>query len=342
MINKIIIEEFEKLVIFINDTINKLKEGKNIKDITTNEFRLKQIKNVLLILKKYPIQITLDNYTELNELSGIGKGSISRIKEILEKGSLSEISNIDNKKNKSLDNLESVVGIGPNTALELYNKGIKNVNQLITKIKKGEIKVNDKIMIGLKYYGKFEDNIPRNEITKINKLIKSIIDKINKTIDFKEHFIFEIAGSYRREKDTSGDIDILISKKSNVNKNYNYLEYIINLLKLPIKKNNNNPLLIDDLTDFGKTKYMGFCKYLENPPRRIDIRFITFDCWFTALLYFTGSVELNKKMRQIAKTKKLKLSEYGLFKENGEQILINSEHEIFDILEMEYLIPKLR
>ena len=87
---------------------------------------------------------------------------------------------------------------------------------------------------------------------------------------------------------------------------------------------------------------MGFGQYKENPPRRIDIRFIPYDSWISALVYFTGSAELNKKMRNIAKIKKLKLSEYGLFKANGEKIEITSERDIFDILGIEYLIPRLR
>ena len=87
---------------------------------------------------------------------------------------------------------------------------------------------------------------------------------------------------------------------------------------------------------------MGLCKFLNNPIRKIDIRFVEPQSFFTALLYFTGSAELNKQMRQIAKIKNLKLSEYGLFKENGEKIPINNERDIFDILEMEYIIPRLR
>ena len=87
---------------------------------------------------------------------------------------------------------------------------------------------------------------------------------------------------------------------------------------------------------------MGFGKYLDNPFRRIDIRFVPYESYFSALLYFTGSAELNKKMRQIAKIKKLKLSEYGLFKENGDKIIINDERDVFNILEIEYLVPRLR
>jgi DNA polymerase/3'-5' exonuclease PolX len=122
----------------------------------------------------------------------------------------------------------------------------------------------------------------------------------------------------------------------------NYLENIITSLKEPIKKNNDKPLLIDDLTELGHTKYMGFIKYKDNPPRRIDIRFIPYDSWYSALLYFTGSAQLNKQMRQIAKKKNLKLSEYGIFKENGKKIQVNSEEDVFKILDMKYLEPQQR
>lgn len=342
--NNIIISEFEKLISFISEEIDKYQTLKDLKKVTSNQFRLKQIKNVLSILKKYPNKITIDNYMELENIKGIGKGSISRIKEIIEIGSLSELSDFidtNKEKNKIIKDLESVVGIGHVNALDFFNQGIKSVKDLQRKVDKEEIIVNDKILLGLKYYGKFEGNIPRKEINKIYKIFSDIIIKLNKKIHDKEQYIFEFCGSYRREKDTSGDIDVLISKKGNLDSNY--LENIIRILKEPIKKNNNNPLIIDDITDKHiYTKYMGFCKYKENPPRRIDIRFIPYDSYFSALLYFTGSAELNKQMRHIAKSKNLKLSEYGIFKENGEKIIVNSERDIFDILDMEYLLPRLR
>ena len=344
--NTIIINEFQRLVSFIGEEIDKAQSLKDLKKVTSNQFRLKQIKNVLSILKKYPIIITLDNYKELLEIQGIGKGSIDRIKEILEKGSLNELGNYvdsDKEKKKIIEDLESVVGIGHANALEFYNKGIKSVKDLIKKIDKGDIEVNDKILLGLKYYGKFQGNIPRKEIDKINKIFKEIIGKINKKLKEKDEYIYEFCGSYRREKNTSGDIDVLISKKGKLDPDFNYLENIIKLLKESIKKNDDKPLLIDDMTDKNiHTKYMGFLKYKENPPRRIDIRFIPYESYFSALLYFTGSAELNKQMRNIAKNKHLKLSEYGLFKENGDKIEINSERDVFEALDMEYLIPRLR
>jgi len=344
--NTSIINEFERLIAFINEELDKAQTDKDTKKVTANQFRLKQLKNVLGLLKKYPTKITLENYKDLINIQGIGKGSIDRIKEILEKGSLSELGKFvdqSKEKKKALEDLESVVGIGHANSLDLFKKGIKSVADLKKKIKKGEIEVNEKIELGLKYYGKFEGNIPRKEITSVYKILIDLFKQINKKIPEEKQFVFEICGSYRREKPTSGDIDILISKKSDIDSKQNYLENIVKLLKSPIKKNDDKPLLIDDLTDKNiETKYMGFSKFKENPPRRMDIRFIPYESWYSALLYFTGSADLNKKMRQIAKTKNLKLSEYGLFKQDGKPLKIESERDVFDILEMEYLHPRLR
>jgi DNA polymerase/3'-5' exonuclease PolX len=322
--NHKIINEFQRLIDYIKENTNA-----DNKDI----YRLKNLKVVLSILKKYPIKITLLNYFTLIDIPGVGKGTISRLKEILEKGELSELGKfkVDYNKNKIINELTQIVGINTITANKLYKNGIKSISDLKKKVKSKEIKLNEKLLLGLKYYGKFEGNIKRTEIDKIKDIIKSVIDKENK-------FIFEICGSYRRGKERCGDIDVLISKKGKLDKHLNYLENIVLLLK-----GLKTPLIIADLTtkDF-KTKYMGFCQYKDNPLRRIDIRFIDHTFWYSALVYFTGSMMLNKQMRNIAKTKNLKLSEYGLEKKDGTKILIKSEKELFDILGMKYLEPTQR
>jgi len=345
MINDKIIVQFEKLISFVNSQNQEL----DVKKKTANNFRIRQLKNVLTVLKKYPEQITLKNYEELKEIDGIGAHTIERIKEILENGSLSELKDfkeVSQDKEKGLEELEQIVGVGRAKALEFYNQGITSIKILKQKIKKGEIEINDKIELGLKYYGKYQTNIPRAEIDKVYKIIDKIVTKLNKTNDDTNKYIFEICGSYRREKSTSGDIDVLLSKldsKTNSSDTTKHLELFVNKLKENIKTNGDKPLLIDDITDkHFETKYMGFCKYKDNPVRRIDIRYITYDSYYSALLYFTGSADLNKKMRNIAKSKGLKLSEYGLFKADGTKLKIKSEEDFFKALDMEYIPPKFR
>lgn len=347
--NQTIINEFEKLIKFIQFEIDQSKNKKDVKASTSNSFRIKQTKNILAIIKKYPKELTLNNLKEFSELPGIGKGTIDRIKEILNNGKLKELENFTeeiNENDKLIKEFETIVGVGRVSALKFIEDGITSVKDLKTKIDNHEYDVNDKIKLGVKYYGKFEGNIPRKEIDKIYKILESIIKKMNKGLDDNEKYIFEICGSYRRESPTSGDIDILLSKlntKMDDKDEINHLEKFVNILKNPLKKNDNEPLLVDDITDkHYETKYMGFAKYKNNPFRRIDIRYIPHDVYYSALLYFTGSASLNVNMRKIAEKMGLKLSEYGLVKKDGERIPISSEYDIFNILKIEYLVPRLR
>jgi DNA polymerase beta len=348
--NSKLIQEFEKLQKIILNENKQFKEEGNKKGITTNNFRLKYIFNIIGILKNLDFKITKDNYKDLSDYDGVGKGIITRIEEFLNNGYFEETKNFkedkkEDNKQKIIDELKQVINIGESIATDLVNKGILSVKDLKTKVKKKEIEVNDKIKLGLKYYGIVQDNIPRKEIDEYKNIFNIIINQLNKD-DEKKKYYFEIAGSYRREKPISGDIDVLFSKKGvKDSKTLKHLSKIVNLLKSNIKENNNQPLLLDDLTEEGDTKYMGFSKLKENPVRRIDIRFIDDKSFHSALLYFTGSYELNKQMRKKAISMGYKLSEYGLFEKVDDEwvkIKTKTEKDIFKKLEMEYIEPRLR
>jgi DNA polymerase/3'-5' exonuclease PolX len=325
MKNQLIIDEFEKLIEQIKYDIDINNDNKNI-------FRLKQITNSLKLIKKYPHTILKGE--DLQDYVGIGKGTIKRINEILDTNKLSEITLTQKNLNKNdiIAELESVINIGHAKSLELFNKGITSIKDLKDKHKKGLIKLNDKILLGLKYHGKYEQKIPRYEITIIDKYFQKIIKQISENLHGK------ICGSYRRKKDNSSDIDLLlvhsnIHTKKQLNNTY--------LMKF-IKKLKDENIILDDLTDKNvNTKYMGFIKYKKSPIIRLDIRFVAFESWYPALLYFTGSGDLNIIMRQKAIENKYKLNEYGLFK-NDKMIKVTSENDIFKLLNMPYLEPQQR
>ena len=131
--NENIVNEFQKLIAFLKDKLDNFKKNEDKKNINAYSFKIRQLSNVLSILKKYPIKITIKNYMELKEIQGIGKGSLDRIKEILETNKLSEIGNfVDKKKEKndSLNDLENIIGVGRARALELYEQGITSVKEL--------------------------------------------------------------------------------------------------------------------------------------------------------------------------------------------------------------------
>lgn len=338
--NNNIIEQFTKLIQFKKRELLKAsKKEKFHKSIS-----LSQTFNALKIIKEFPREIkTDDDLQELGEMKGVGQKTILRIKEILKKGYLTEVGKNDkvsDKKLKQIEELEKVINIGYNKAKELVTKHkISSIKELKEAHKNGKIELNDKILLGLKYHGKYQQNIPRIEILEID----NYLNKIVKEVDIQLSMV--ICGSYRRLKPFSNDIDVLIThpdiktKKHIVDKN-NYLHQLVYLLE-------NKGFLLDSLTDKNYvTKYMGFCRYKDNPIRRIDIRFIHRQSYYSALLYFTGSGEFNIQMREHAINLGYKLNEYGLYKKRKDETLkripVKSEKDIFDKLGLEYVEPQDR
>lgn len=346
-LNEPLANEFALLVQQIQHKVTSGELEKS--DKTKYQFKLRHFKNALSIIRQFPDRITKGS--DLKDISGIGKGTMERIDEFL---STKKISEIDKKKIKQiskdasvLEELSKVINIGPKVAKQLVqNYNIKSVEELKKKIKKGDIEVNDKIKMGLKYYGVMKENIPRKEIDLYDKVFQEEVKQLEGFEDLE--IILTIAGSYRRQKTTSNDIDILISARG-IDTKKNYQKMDRNILTEFLTRLKKRKILVDNLTDFNNnTKYMGFSKLPRKPVRRIDVRFVPFESYYYALLYFTGSYQLNREMRILAKQKGYKLNEYGLFKilEDGKisrsKIKVNSEEDIFKKLNMDYLEPNQR
>jgi DNA polymerase beta len=155
---------------------------------------------------------------------------------------------------------------------------------------------------------------------------------------------FDICGSYRRGALESGDVDILISQNDGD-------------LKKIVKKLQKNNIIIDSLTTEGSTKFMGIYRIndmsalalalapapapVPAPARRIDIRLVSPDSYYAALLYFTGNKNFNIYLRQKAIDNGYTLNEYGL-KFNDELRVLKSENEIFEILNISVIDPEKR
>ena len=76
-------------------------------------------------------------------------------------------------------------GIGRKTAYDLVTiYGIKSISQLKKAYKSGKIELNDQIKLGLKYHGKYKEDIPRREIMKIEKYIHKVARKIDNELFF--------------------------------------------------------------------------------------------------------------------------------------------------------------
>lgn len=321
--NDYLIREFEEVVHNMKKEVDNSDESVVFK----NKMRLKKLKDSLKIIKKYAKVI--EKGEDIEHIYGIGKGTVLRINQILKDKNTKHINS-----NSSFSNeLEDVYGIGRKYALKLIKNGITTVEQL----KKTDISsLPYQIKMGLKYHKLYKKNIPRREI----KIIKDYVNEISSKLD--RSIIITVCGSYRRCNDTSNDIDLLIVNKNQKTRDMLYDNSSLDLL---IDKLYELEFLIDKLT-YGPTKYSGFCKFKSFPIRRIDIRYVAYNSYYTALLYFTGPVEFNIKIRNIAIKKKYKLNEYGIYsyteKNNIIKMVVKSEKDIFDYLGIDYVEPSDR
>ena len=224
-------------------------------------------------------------------------------------------------------------------------------------------KIHRSSLVGLKHFNDMSLKIPREEIQKAEIILKKLASHMNKDL------LVMICGSYRRGKEKSGDVDCLIAHpliKTKLDLDNNPVNLLHNFVTLLINSN-----FIVDQIDMGSKKFMGFCNtiqfinnthnhnnhnhntanstpqqpYTPQQPiaRRIDIRFVPFESYGSAVLYFTGSRKFNTDMRTHAIKKGYSLNEFGLTKiDDGTIIPCSNEEEIFKILKYPYKKPEER
>ena len=348
--NLTIISVLQKLVDYVNNKIMILRSDGNMKEAKPLQFKVRNFVKAIKLIKLYEQEI--ETGEQLREIKGIGNGIINRVDEILETGTLAEIesdSSLDSIANSSkqnnslkLKNLQRITGIGPVKAKKLLDEGhtLESLNQDYKNNKDFDDILTHHQLLGLKYFEDLESRIPYEEIQRIEKYIKQVCQNIDMNLNLK------ICGSYRRKQKTSGDIDILITH-SDINTSKDIDEVGVNYLEQLIKVLKSKKFLVDHLTVKGNTKYMGFCRYLNNPARRIDVRLIPRNCYSAALLYFTGSGEFNKNMRTFALKNGYTINEYGIYKlkkdkTKGLKMNCVEEKDIFKLLNIDYVSPENR
>jgi DNA polymerase/3'-5' exonuclease PolX len=326
--NKYILDEFIRYYEYIY--VNQDLLDKKASEIY---YKLLNIKRVIDVIQKYKNEINEDELTNIKKIKNIGPKTIDRFKEILKTGKLSEIQILESKQ-KAVDELTKIYGIGPKKAIELYKKNIKTIEDLL----KSDIKLTSQQQVSIKYYKNTLEKIPRIEIMKVDIYFHDLFIKQD------NNYIILLCGSYRREKDYSSDIDILITHKqlNNMDDCKKYLNEAIKLLK--------QKFIIDELQINGNNHFQGYAKIdkickntlYKDKFIRTDIIVVPLQSLFTALMHFTGSKSFNEKIRGLAKKKSYKLNEYGLYNNNEKPFIINSEKEIFDKLNIPYVNPKDR
>ncbi len=301
------------------DRIISIFQELHIYEKTNGEtFKANSYKKAITGIKQIKSDVDLTEQN-IKSIKGVGNSLYEKINDIIKTDTCTlyeKIKNIDDPRKLFLD----IHGIGNVKANELVEKGIKTIQEL----RDNTELLNDIQKLGLKHYEDLLKRIPRNEIVLHEKILKDLLSKVDQDAELT------IAGSYRRNKDESGDIDVLL--KSGNKKTYHEL----------IKALTSEGYLIEHLAK-GNKKYNGISKVGENGiGRRIDIMYTTPSEYPFAILYFTGSDDFNKRMRKLILEKDLTINEYSLKNKTTKQKVdhnFKEEKDIFDYLGMDYVEP---
>ncbi|MFW5927588.1 MAG: DNA polymerase/3'-5' exonuclease PolX [Thermoplasmatota archaeon] len=266
-----------------------------------------------------------DYYEEDNirDIEGVGKAMESKIKEIIETGSLEYLEDLREELPAGLVDVMRVPDIGPKKAKKLYDEiGVEDLDSLKEKAESGKIKdikgfgekTEKKIIRGIDMLEKISGRHLLNEVIPISE---EVIDHLKTHADKIER-----AGSLRRWKETIGDIDILAT--------------------------GDTAKLMDTFADYDEVEEVLVKGDTKTSVRFVggiqaDLRVVDSDSFGAALQYFTGSKEHNVPLRQIAIDQGYKLNEYGLFnKDTDEKVAGETEEGIYEKLGMKWMPPELR
>ena len=216
----------------ILDNFNKLITREKAQE-KTNVFKIRSYVKLIKLISQSSCKFdnyTIDDFTQFFKDNGMKnpKKTIEKIKQIIETGEIkqTQLSKEDNEKIKAIQQFTTIYAVGPKKAKELYvTYKLKNIQELRDKLNSFDKPIlNNKQLIGLQYYEDLLTRIPRKEIQQFEQWLQTIVN--NK---YKNQIKFTIAGSYRRQKKDSGDIDLLIT--SNVYKNNEAMKLIIKEMK---------------------------------------------------------------------------------------------------------------
>lgn len=299
--------------------------------VLENHYEAKSYKKIVEILCAYPGQIKSSN--DLRGIPGIGDRTLAKVDEIIKTGKLKLLDEM--KKNKKLLirlELQKILGVGPKMAKKLVEKNkITSIKELREEVKKGKIDLTHMQTVGLKYYEKLNEKIPRSEITKFEENFEKILHE-----EFPNINVI-VAGSYRRGKNFSNDIDIIlvdpqIKTKYDLEKSYIFDDIIHYLMKKKI---------LIEIVSRSKNNVMG----ITNTKRHIDIKMSPANLLPFFLLYFGSGEGFSRAIRQKAKEKGYKLSEWGLYNLKSNKLVMNKakdEKQIFNKIGEKYTKPENR
>ncbi len=306
-----------------------------LEEESPQSFKVRAYENAKLGLEAHGEDVTGLTVTELTKIKGVGKATASKIRELVDGGTVEKVEKLRAKYPPEFVELSRIPGIGPKTLKLIRSElGVENVEQLRQAIT--DEKLRDLPGLGETSEAKIAKAIDRLGLTG-----KDRRTPIADAMPLAERLVADFAaikgvvdviycGSLRRMSETIGDIDITVASKKPAA-----------VMKAAVDHTECADIVVN-----GETK----TSFLTREGLQIDVRVVEPDQFGAATMYFTGSKAHNIALRQRALDRNMLLNEYGLIDISDETlegddrpvVASKTEAEIYAALDMAYVEPPLR
>ncbi|HQG33013.1 MAG TPA: DNA polymerase/3'-5' exonuclease PolX [Deltaproteobacteria bacterium] len=291
-----------------------------------NPFRVRAYRNAAFTVESEARSISdmIEEGDDLTELPGIGKDLAAKISEIARTGKLHQLEELEEKLPEDLSTLMGIGGLGPKRIHILHEElGISTVDELKQAAERGEIqrlkgfgrKTEKKILEEIASKATEEKRI---KFIVADEIARSILSYLKGSRDVRQAVV---AGSYRRKKETVGDLDVLVICVDQ-EKVMDYFTRFEDVRTIVSKGTTRSTVIL-------------------RSGLQMDLRAVPEVSYGAALHYFTGSRLHSIAIRKLGQEKGLKINEYGVF-HGDDRIAGLTEDEVFHSVGLPYIEPELR
>ncbi len=291
-----------------------------------NPFRIRAYRNAARQMESMgmPAADMVAKGEDLTELPGIGDDLAAKIREMVETGKCKALEKLRAKFPPTITTLLKLPGLGPKRVKTLYDKlKIKTLEQLKAAAREHRIrelegfgdKTEATILEALEQHA---EQVTRFKLAVAAQYAEPLASYLKRSRNVKQ---VEIAGSYRRCKETVGDLDLLATTKGASNVMDRFVKYDE----------------VRDVLAHGETRATVRLKC----GLQVDLRVVPTESFGAALQYFTGSKAHNIEIRRLGQDRKLKINEYGVFK-GKKSIAGATEESVYRAVGLPWIAPELR
>ncbi len=261
---------------------------------------------------------------DLSKLPGIGKDLAGKIRTFIETGKLPLLEQVQARTPAALSDLMKIEGLGPKRVKTLHQQlHISSFEDLQRAARSGKVRAlagfgakTEALILERLEAARHADI--RSRLVDAEDIAAALISYLEDCPGVKQVCI---AGSYRRRRETVGDLDILVTAKQGTPVTDHFVAYDE----------------VSEVMSHGKTRSTVHLR----SGMQVDLRVVPQVSYGAALLYFTGSRAHNISLRKLAIKKGFKLNEYGLFR-GDKRMAGATETAVYAKLGLPYIEPELR